>query len=365
MATGQVGGRLLGQGAYGCVFMPPLLSVGQKKINPGERKITGKIMDIEAGQHETYIGDFLKNLPFAKNYFIFTTSEDISKPAKSQNDKDLSLCKKTQEEALTSLYMYKMPYGGQVLFEHIKNIDLNEFNFWKFGKNLLESIALMITHGVLHTDLHNSNIVVDEYYVPRIIDWGLSLIIQAARDSDIKSIVDTKKEYLLDKDNNIRRIQMPPEVLLFTAEKNDISRTDINNAIITDSNRRVLNRSINYFFDLSEDDLRQQLVDFQNTSVFFANAKNNGAVDWFKQQGQYKFDAWSIGVYLITLLSQLDRYHDILSDPKYNTHKSGMLKALRGLCAFNPKKRLNAVQALSIWDSPNNHIIKSFASGWL
>lgn len=366
MELSQSGGKLLGVGAYGCVFTPPLLSVGEKQLKPEDRKLTAKLMSVDIGEREAGIGDLLSKIPFTKNYFVYTTSKQASTPApaSAQHEPDLALCEKTLEEALDRLKLYKMPYGGTTLYE--TNLKVNEFNLWEFGKHLLEALTILITHGIVHTDLHSKNILIDEHYVPRIIDWGVSMVMHNVNDEEIKSLVDPSSDRLINPQNSyISQSWMPPEIILFIAEKNNYNRSEIIEAIIKNSNRKVIGRALNYLFDITDDDLIQQLEEFQKTSSFFAFAKNDGALAWYKSQGQYKYDSWGIGIYIVKIIRQLGAYSNILSQPRYRQKKAGMLAALRGLCSFNPKTRINPVKALSMWDSPDNKIIKRFGAGWI
>ena len=76
----QIGGKLLGLGAYGCAFMPPLLCKGESR-SVGAR-VVGKL-----GREKDLQKDFLKlkyiseNVPMASKYFTVTRDKRLCEPA--------------------------------------------------------------------------------------------------------------------------------------------------------------------------------------------------------------------------------------------------------------------------------------------
>ena len=62
------GGRLRGQGTYGCVFQPGLLCRGSK--NPLDPNKVGKITSFEDARNEIKIGKYLDDIPNYKDYVI-------------------------------------------------------------------------------------------------------------------------------------------------------------------------------------------------------------------------------------------------------------------------------------------------------
>lgn len=358
----QVGGDILGAGKYGCVFMPPLLCEGETKTSD-DNKVSKLLLDKDA-EEELKIATVLRRIPFSKNYFIYPEVDTACKPAplEEQREPDLSLCDLVDKKAWSSMRIFKMPNGGLTL-QGSEDLP-SSFDWWAYGKHLLEGLTLLIVHGVVHGDLHDQNMLIDDYYVPRIIDFGQSYRIQWASDQQLSHIIYYPHLRLTGADNDLKYVQLPPEYLLFSGEKLDYDRDMVINAILDSRKRSVLNRALLQLFGLGREDLKEQMLEFEASSVFFKAAKTGGGIKWLRSQGLYKHDAWSIGYYFATRYSQVDRQYGILSQPKYATKKEGMLAAIRGLCNLNPLKRLTAPQALALWDGPNNAILQRFAKGW-
>lgn len=358
----QVGGNILGEGKYGCVFMPPLLCDGEKKVANTD-SVSKLLLDTDAVE-ELKIAKVLRRIPFSKHYFIYPETDSLCKPAPldEQVEADLPLCEIAEKNPWSSLRLFKMRNGGITLYD-IRELPAN-FDWWAFGKRLLEGLTLLICHGIVHGDLHDQNILIDDYFVPRIIDFGQSYRIQWASDQQLSHIIYYKHLRLSGADNDLKYVQLPPEYILFSGEKLDYDRDMVIDAILDSRKRSVINRALYQLFGLEREDLRGQMQEFEDTSIFFKTAKTGGGIKWLKSQGLYKHDAWSIGYYLATRYSQMDRQYGILSQPQYTTKKASMLAAIKGLCNLNPLKRLTAPQALALWDGPDNQILRRFAKGW-
>jgi serine/threonine protein kinase len=360
----QKGGKLLGSGATGCVFTPPLLCEGEKAGGAADAGKTSKLLDREEGIEELKFAAVLRKIPNSRNYFIYSDSEQLCRPApeSEQKEEDMLMCDIIYEQPLNKLYMYKMPNGGSTI--HDIRISLDTFDWWSFGRHLLEGLSLLIVHGIVHGDLHSGNILIDDYKVPRLIDWGHSYRIQWATDSQMEKLI--YKLRLDGTDNDFRLTQYPPEYYLFTAAKKGVDLDSVVEKLITHSKRRKLSLDMSQLLGTTEDDIRGQITQFMTSSIFFRKAGGDGGVKFMRNQGLYKQDPWSLGFFLITRLAYVDRYYGILSQPQYaGGKKEKMMATLRGLCNFNPLRRLTAIQALALWDGPNNKVVQRYGSGWI
>jgi hypothetical protein len=91
----QEGGRIVGQGAYGCIFTPPLRCLNKKK-STGRRDKLGKLTEKSDIANE--IGAAMIFRPFAKEaskYFILPEIDTLCKPdlvTAKRSEKELSAC---------------------------------------------------------------------------------------------------------------------------------------------------------------------------------------------------------------------------------------------------------------------------------
>ncbi len=360
MEDTQVGGKLIGYGAYGCVFIPPLLCKGERR--PLGTNIVSKI-----GVGEDLTKDLVKlkyladKIPEADKYFIITKDKQLCQPAANQIEKprEIEECYRGADKlasyTLTSLRMYRMNYGGRELDS--PNAIGSHTNVWQFGKHLLEGLTLLMVHGVIHADLHTSNIVVDNKNIPRIIDFGSALFMR--NESDIKK---SQLERLMHRnfgaiEDISRYYQEPPEVPLFNGFFKGIDTRTVMEAMFRYRPKLLVN--LQALLGISKGTVMSQVERYRRQTRYFE--QNPELVEWFKLHW-HTYDAWSAGYILMGILVDMSKMGvDIDRNPKINNMK----KALRGLLNFNCIDRFNAAQALAVWDSPENPIIVKYAKKWL
>ncbi len=344
--------------------MPPLLCQGEtaESVN---RSMTTKLLEEDEGVEEMKFSQVLRKIPNSKNYFIYSETDELchAAPAEQQRDPDLKLCEIAITKPLTSLRLYKMPNGGLPIDD--LSMTSSTFNWWEFGRHLLEGLSLLIVHGIVHGDLHSHNILIDDYNVPRIIDWGQSYRIQWATDNQLDKMVYWRRLRFRGSDNDFKYMQHAPEYYLFTAAKLGYNMDIVINELIESPRRRKYGLDLQQLLGVGEEDLRAQMQQFMTSSIYFRRAKEGGGIRFMRSQGLYKNDAWSVGYYLTSRLANVDRYYNLLSEPMYADKKAKMLEALRGLCHFNPLRRLTAMQALAIWDGPNNKVVARYGRDWI
>lgn len=355
------GGSFLGAGVYGCVVRPPLLCKGQSKLSEKDIKKTAKILEEVDADHELAIARELRKIPMSKNYFIYSDQKEACKPADENRQVDnkgqlrtdyKESCQGILKHGLLSFYrMYTMPYGGKVASELTK---ADNFNYWEFGKHLLEGFSLLLVHGIVHMDFHASNVLIDDYMVPRIIDWGKATQGPFAQWEELSEI--TSRTF------DPRYKQEPPEQLLFVAAYK--GRPTIDTAI---DELFIARRSIAYELQpltgIDTRIMREQLEDFRQKTMFLE--RELSWMKWWKAHW-HVYDTWGVGVVLLHILYELVKEKpDLLNRPEYADKQDKIKSTLRGLCDFNCFDRLNAIQALAKWDGPNNHIVRRFGAKWL
>ena len=112
------GGKILGQGQYGCVFIPPLKCKGTKRSLETNTQITegapiDKLITVEQAEYEFSIAQSIQQIPLWKNYFL--VSESICDPAPIQVEKNIKNCDVLDEKELSNFKLLRLRYGGTPL----------------------------------------------------------------------------------------------------------------------------------------------------------------------------------------------------------------------------------------------------------
>jgi hypothetical protein len=76
------------------------------------------------------------------------------------------------------------------------------------------------------------------------------------------------------------------------------------------------------------------------------------------------FDSWSIGMCLTYMLRRLLFQKDFLTSSEWKRRGSVILFILRGMLQANPRKRLDAVEALKLYD-PENVWFEQYGTSWI
>lgn len=355
------GGSFLGAGRYGCVVRPPLLCKGQTKLREKDMVKPAKILEPDDADHELAIASELRKIPMSKNYFVYSDQKvacELAPENRQVNNKGelrtdyKKNCQGVLKNASLHYYrMYTMPYGGK----SYSKVEFDEnFNYWEFGKHLLEGMSLLLVHGIVHTDLHGENILIDEYMVPRIIDWGKATQGPFATSEELSDITWRPFE--------LHYKQDPPEIPLFIAayRKSPPIDTAVDEIFIA---RRETVYELQYLTGLDPRIMKEQLEGFRIKTMFLERDLNY--MKWWKAHWP-TYDIWGAGIVLLHILSQIvEKSPGFLDRREYLDKKDNMKTAIRGMCNFNCFDRLNAVQALAKWDGPNNHIVRRFGTKWL
>jgi hypothetical protein len=168
----QTGGKLIGKGAYGCIFSPPLICRGSKARKTNK---LGKITEVSDIKNEIIAAKILSKFPESKKYCILPEIDTLCKPAppSEQREKDLKDCDALEKYGNEAMMEYELEYGGQTLKARTQMTDFTHtFPFFRFMEDLLEVGAFILIHGCIHNDLHGNNIVMKGDFKPRLIDFG-------------------------------------------------------------------------------------------------------------------------------------------------------------------------------------------------
>ena len=111
------GGRIRGQGTYGCVFQPKLKCKKKSKSqNVKNDSMVGKITLPQDAENELAIANYLATIPDAKLYTLAPEPESCEPQARSrQTEPDLEVCQLLSDVPLEHTIQIEMPWGGYPL----------------------------------------------------------------------------------------------------------------------------------------------------------------------------------------------------------------------------------------------------------
>ena len=340
----QDGGKLINNGRYGCIFLPQLLCNTAQPEFKTDRKhpLISKIIYKDDAFNEFNIGKKIRSIALWKNYF--SVSESICLPANRQTDKDIKQCEVFNTEKLENLRILSMRYNGVSLLNARFNV--NTFDIMRFVTHLLEGTALMTVHGIIHRDIHSANIIVDSYNVPRLIDFNLSILDYTKYTPNILFHQYSPKFTQISPDYMIMNA-------LYQSKKTITSDTVINDILY----KSTIIKQISRLLGVSLDTIRSQLNDIYSASI----VEYPSISAWFDKFWP-TLDSWAIGANIIQLILHMSKWPAFIS--KLNENKHILYPVLRGLCAINPKERMNCMQALYKLN-PANRIVSQYGKGWL
>ena len=340
------GGALIGEGVYGCAFTPPLKCRGKQKnpINLVKRRV-GKLTNDYDAFWETTITERLAQQPLAKNYFILIEETCIPDNRNEQDDPGLGECEAIQGRKIKSFKQITMPYGGTAL--SMAQLSLEKFDIMSFTQHLLEAGALLLLSGIVHSDIHGGNIVLDEFQVPRLIDFGMAIVPES---------IDRNSFEFLRRQPDFHFNQEPPESSYFWAAVAGVTDAETPYDIVKDKP---------IFRELEGN--RSPATEIE---IFVSKSKAIIQKDGVSLIKTYwpQYDAWSIGVILVQLIRSLTMYRKFQENPTYANNKDVLEKVLRGLTEASPMKRMDSIEALSVLMAgagAESFVLTELAGEWL
>ncbi len=158
--------KVLGKGAYGCVFKPALNCVNMKKFEND----LGKIMfNYENYKEESEISNILKKIDPNNDYLLFPIDKkcNVVKNVIVKNDPS-NKCDIFDKSYLTYGQLI-MKDGGISLMDY--KFKLNRKSLLKLLLNLFLGVELLIKNKLIHQDIKLDNVVIGDKV--KLIDFGL------------------------------------------------------------------------------------------------------------------------------------------------------------------------------------------------
>jgi hypothetical protein len=342
----QTGGNLYDSGSYGCVFIPPLLCVGEKAgaaAETGEPRLN-KLLKKEDAEEEYQIALAIQRIPLWRQYMSVPDSICTPAPLSKQTDAELADCKLFGKMPLGKMRLLRSSFAGVPLSQ--LKFQISSFSFYDFMVHLLEGVSLLSLFGVVHRDLHLGNILVDRTNVPRIIDFNLAVSVHNS------STASSRLHHVYAPE----LIQVSPDWCLANA----VSAGKDGYQVIEDMFRRnQYYKMLQSLLEIGEDEQREALQSFYRKS---RSTQTGDLALWFRSYWR-SIDAWAVGCDLAYVLSKLLLWPSFQSTD-YRTHKELIHKVLRRLTAFDPLERADSVQALAIL-KPDSYILRKYGGTWL
>ncbi|NBU93927.1 MAG: hypothetical protein EBS18_05235, partial [Actinobacteria bacterium] len=173
-------------------------------------------------------------------------------PIKNQTEPDLDKCEILTEFQDTKIL--RMPYGGVSLYEFA--FDFKTLSPSKFTRHLLEAGALLALNGIVHNDLHQGNILIDEHSVPRIIDFGRALF----------SYEKVSEQYFIHP-YSARYFQEPPEFVLLNAKLQGYTKKFAISDFLHE--RKSTIEQMTAFYGITSDDVAQYIDEYTQLSTSY------------------------------------------------------------------------------------------------
>ena len=339
------GGRIKGQGTYGCVFQPALECRGKEKgkVNPG---MVGKITSKSDAKNELDIARHLNKIPNVEKYVITVQGEPCVPRAKSrQTDKDVDQCKTSEKVPLETMVQLSMPWGGYPI-NHI-NLDPHVFDFIHFTRELLAIGSFILLNDVCHFDLSALNMLFDNKLNPRLIDFGFSF---RPSKLTIEEVGSRWREIEFSHDTET------PEVTLIIMTHDNFPIEHIIHGLQKEKPAVLRLASM---CDVSPTEWSAELRQWAMESQSFQRH------DWLQCWKLYwpGFDAWSIGAILLHILEIQMSIPGFKEMPSWKAHGPLVKSILKGLCRGHPAYRIDAAEALSLLTGGAHPLISSGSPG--
>lgn len=330
----QVGGRLLGQGVYGCTFDPaPRCAGGSVFRRIGELPAVGKVTVEKTGE-ELAVGRAIMSLPLARNYFALPT--ESCRPEMPVRDPEVDDCRMMEEEGRGAKYtMLVMPAAGRQLLRWGEDLQQLASSYIATFIHLLEGIVIYQRAGYVHNDIHMGNVLVDERGVARFIDFGLAFKpaeVQVWEDSHLGTRFRPKF------------VWQAPEVHAWRMRLNGVRVAEGSAQLLAanDEWRRIENQF----------PARQPLV---AALTGFLNSVEQGDGVPFLRRYAKGFDCWRIGLMFWMLWDDLLAWSGFQQTSLWQ-RRDLVRRVLSGLTDFDPRTRWSAEKALAALD-PNNRLV--------
>ena len=350
----QRGGKLLGEGSFGCAFQPaPACADGRKLAHDEIGKI---VLKGEEADEELRSGRTIMAISSdSAKYFALPQNSCI--PAMPIQDEDVSDCEVIQDSKRSqskrsegSPYtMLIMPNAGKTLHAWSHQYPLVADTFLHVFKHLLEGMVIYQDAGYVHNDIKDNNILVDKENVARYIDFGLAYKVAAVTTMESANLGTTFKP---------KYGYHAPEIhvwRLFYSNSRASSKNPIKIPLIIDEGVKKIKEYNSHYAQLEHAFPNRDSATEALTAFAFAT-KASWAVDDFgsvvRKYGN-RFDSWRLGITMWQIWYALLKWHGF-NGHRIHAKAHHVRTLLSGLTDFDVEKRWDARKALAFIKNPQN-----------
>ena len=340
------GGRIRGQGTYGCVFQPALECASSNDTNNTDPTKVGKITSPLEARIELAAALALRDAKDSDKYVVIPESTTcIPKSRSQQTDRDIEACEFIEGKPLEDSIQLVMPWGGQSLSKI--NLDYRRFDLYRFIEEILAAGTFLILNEMCHFDIGGHNILFDNRNKPRFIDFGFAFQASKLTEDDLP---DYWRKMSAEHDTET------PEITLVLGVDEGLSVESLVNDL--EISKPAVQRLAS-LCDQSPNKWGADLLEWSRKSKSFQQQ------DWLSCWKLYwpGFDAWAIGTVILEILELQMMTPGFTQTTEWLSRGSDVKELLRGLCHANPVKRLDAAEALSMWTRGAHPLIRPAASG--
>ena len=331
----QQGGKLVGQGTYGCVFSPPLLCRSKIKSKPNH---LGKISEYSDVKNEIQAAKDLTGV-VGSQYFILPEPDSLCLPAPmdKQTEPDIGKCEAVQQRGTKNMVHYQMRFGGLPIRVVLRKS--NNYSFYTFMTQLLEIGSTLLLNGYVHGDFHMNNVLMLEDHKPRLIDFGRSFAIKTLT----RDVIDggwTKYSPGFSYES--------PDMSLIISIHEEVSIAQCVEDMRTQKSSMI---NLERILGVTREKQLVELLDFWESSKAVASK------DWLSywKMYWYTFDAWAIGAILVELLRI--RLLSKEFNEEWAKRQEVIEAVIKGLLHSSPRLRLDCLEALALVN-PMHPIVK-------
>lgn len=306
--------EFIAKGSYGCIYTPSIPC--SKKDKPNKlwvSKIQAKTKPLE---DEIVINDILNKDKESNFYFILIDNIcDIKKIKKYEKTCDLITKKKDCEFVnLQMKYVKGKNLIRSLINETIdENVQYTKEKYKNMVKMLLqnilhlfEGIDILQKNGIIHWDLHENNIIVDEKSkITYIIDFGLSMI------NTKEEIIKKLKKYKTTPTIDFWCIDIQILLHLVNIENKDIRKEELISNIrliikMCISNNKVFQCFTETFRIMYEEKIVSIYTDFILESYHFSNENQilNNLIDKILKY-TYTWDTYTISMIILDMVERI------------------------------------------------------------
>lgn len=334
------GGKFLGQGTYGCVYRPNIISSKTPRSDNLISKIIEKTNIDE--EFETVKRLKLDNIDPEQKYLVYPKKIENIESIDQANDNNLDDCDFINPGDTNDLNRLNrkyaniiQDYGGFDLVKYKVNNRINSVDDI-IGKyyNLFKSVMLLNKNGVIHRDIKPANILFNSDKM-RLIDFGLSTNKTDIKDEDHTGFTTVNYDYWpFDYSLILNKSKYEPK------NENAVVSGEYYGDIINITLQH-LNSSYKYSMDngILNDDLAYDMLAQNSRLVIQLNIKKIFTYEELVTESLDKLDVFSLGIVLLSEYKHLKNKND----------PSGILlefyEFIKQLIHGNPFKRLDITTA--------------------